>query len=76
LGEPRFEVRAVVGSLGFINAQYSVWDAQRKCLVMECRSKEEAEEFARGFNAAWSKRQEAERQAVVRAAFEEYMAGI
>ncbi|MBN1435299.1 hypothetical protein JW921_11100 [Candidatus Fermentibacterales bacterium] len=68
-------MRAVAGSLGFINAQHSVWDAERKCQVRECRTKEEAEEFVRGFNAAWSKRQEAERQAVVRAAFDEYMAG-
>lgn len=69
----RFEARGVTGSLGFINAQYSVWDAERECLVMECRSKEEAQELASGFNEAWAKRQAAERSAAVRAAFDEYM---
>ncbi|MBN1434269.1 hypothetical protein JW921_05870 [Candidatus Fermentibacterales bacterium] len=76
MGEARFEVIATAGSLGFINTQYSLWDAERKCQVRECRNKEEAEELARGFNASWDKRVEAERQAAVREAFEAYMRSV
>lgn len=76
MAEPRFQVRGVAGSLGFINAQYSVWDAQLKRTVQECRTKEEAEELVRGFNDRWDKQVKAERQAGVAAAFDAYMASI
>ena len=73
MGEDRFEVRVTPG---FFNGTYSLWDAQRRVEVMPCRSEQEAKELAAGFNAAWDKRQEAERQAAVRAAFDAYMSRI